>query len=194
MFEGERTLAAVMEWERLPEGFADMAPGLDLARALDTVDCDRLSGFDRVEVMRANARMVAHFQAGLFASIDSIHTYEIENPQGLDTLPGSMVDDLTASEVQAALTLTRRSADSHLGLAYDLCQRLPIAWEALRRGDIDLAQARVMIDQTSHLELMVAREIVYKVMPTASRRTTGQLRATLARLCITHDPDSTPAL
>ena len=67
MFEGERTLAAVMEWERLPEGFADMAPGPDLARALDAVDCDRLSGFDRVEVMRANARMVAHFQAGLFA-------------------------------------------------------------------------------------------------------------------------------
>ena len=190
MFEGERTSLAVMEWERLPEGLSVMAPGPDLARTLDAVDCDRLSGFDRIEVMKANARMVAHFQAGLFAAIDSIHTYEIENPDDRDTLPGSMVDDLTASEVQAALTLTRRSADSHLGLAYDLCQRLPIAWEALRRGDIDLGRARVMIDQTSHLEPLVAREIVDKVMPTASWRTTGQLRATLARLCITHDPDS----
>ncbi len=188
MFAGERCES--VGWDPLPEGLADMAPGPELGTALASIDCDRLSGYDRVEVMKANARMVAHHQAGMFDAIDSIHSYETENPDNLDTLPGSLVDDLAASEVQAGLTLTRRSADWHLGLAFELRQRLPSVWNALRQGEIDLARARVMIDQTRHLDVDVAQEIVEKVLPLAPDRTTGQLRARLARLCITHDPDS----
>jgi hypothetical protein len=49
-----------------------LPPGVLLAAALDRVDRDHLSGHDRVSVLKARARQIAHDQAELLADIQSV--------------------------------------------------------------------------------------------------------------------------
>ncbi len=131
--------------------------------------------------------MVSHFQARLYADIQSVSksVTELEYP---DDLGPQELFDTTSSEVQAALNLTRRSADIQVDLASLLCERLPRVWEALYAGLIDLARARVLSDLTSPLPEEVAREVTDTALVRAPSMTTGQLRAHLQRLIISIDP------
>ena len=80
--------------------------------------------------------------------------------------------------MQAALSLTRRSADIHVDLAFQLCERLPGVWEALHSGLIDLARARILSDLTMPLPQELAREVTE----------TALVRAHLQRLIISVEP------
>jgi hypothetical protein len=173
-------LIADLEW---------LPTGVMLAAALDRVDRHQLSGFDRVTVLKARARQIAHDQAELLADIGSIS----ESVAELANNPQPDADDIfnaTASEVSAALTLTRRSSEIQVDLADALCERLPAVWKALSEGLIDLARARVMADQTVHLPRDLARQVCHVALDKASSQTTGQLRTRLQRLIISIDPAS----
>ncbi|MGH8947685.1 MAG: hypothetical protein ACRDXF_02410, partial [Acidimicrobiia bacterium] len=50
----------------LPADLESIPPGLLLAVIVSSVDRDRLSGYDRVRLLQADARMVAHFQARMY--------------------------------------------------------------------------------------------------------------------------------
>ena len=118
----------------LPADLETIPPGLLLAVILSSVDRDRLSGYDRVRVLKADARMVAHFQARVYADIESVSLSvagELDDLWEGESSDPEIVDDATASEIQAALHLTRRAAGIQTDLAYQLCQRLPKVWEAL---------------------------------------------------------------
>ncbi|MGB5167085.1 MAG: DUF222 domain-containing protein, partial [Acidimicrobiia bacterium] len=92
--------------------------------------------------------------------------------------------EAAAAEVRAALHLTRRSADTEIGIALELATRLPHIHDMLASGVLDLRRARVLLDGTSHLDDDVARRIVDQIADDATRYTTGQLRTRLRRLCI----------
>jgi hypothetical protein len=100
------------------------------------------------------------------------------------------VFDLSASEIGAALSWTRRAAEFNLGFAQDLLDRYPQVWEALDCGLIDMPRARVIVEQTRHLEHEVAGQICDLALAQASSQTTGQMRAGIRRLIIAIDPDS----
>jgi hypothetical protein len=177
----------MFESEGIPGGLAEMAPGPRLAAILASIDRDRISGYERVVLLRARARQIAHDQAEFYADIDSIHEAEGK------VVPGEWTSDVTemvASEIRAALTLTRRSADFHLGLASDLIRHLPQVGQALREGRIDLAKARVIVEETSHLESANAQRVADAALERAASQTTGQLGARLRRLVILLDPDA----
>jgi hypothetical protein len=159
------------------------------------VDRDQLSGHDRVLLLQAHARQVAHYQAELYADIHSV--WEAEREAGHNELSdlaeeglvlSSEVDEMASSEIRAALTLTRRSADALVDTAHMLMVRQPAVWVALQQGRIDLTKARILCEQTSHLDTETARQVVDVAMERAPRQTTGQLRARVARLCIAVDP------
>jgi hypothetical protein len=101
-----------------------------------------------------------------------------------------LAQDVAASEIRAALAWTRRAADAQLDLARDLVERHPRVWQALYAGRIDLARARVVVDQTSHLDQETARRVAEVALERAGGETTGQLRARIRRLVIAVDPDS----
>ena len=101
------------EDQGLPADLESIPPGLLLAVILSSVDRDRLSGYDRVRVLKADARMVAHFQARLYADIQSVSD-SVSELDYLDDPDSQVVFETASSEVQAALTLTRRSADIQL--------------------------------------------------------------------------------
>jgi hypothetical protein len=136
--------------------------------------------------MQGWARQLAHVQAEFYASMVAVADAAADSA-GSDV---ELAQDLAASEIRAALTLTRRAADAQLDLARDLTERHPKVWEALHQGEIDLPRARVIIDQTSHLEETTARRVAEVALEKAGKETTGQLRARIQRLVISVDPDS----
>ncbi len=105
-------------------------------------------------------------------------------------LESDEIQDLAASEIRAALTLTRRSADNHLGWATQLVEDYPLLWEALSEGSIDLAKAKVIITGTCHLEPELRSKVAGVALERAPQQTTGQLDARLRKLVIQIDPDA----
>jgi hypothetical protein len=158
-----------------------------LAAALNRLDRARLSGFDRVALLEARARQIAHDQAELLADMCGIleETTVLEDSGELGSADPY---EVASSEIGTALHLTRRGADTQLGLAYQLHQRLPHVWQALSDGVIDLHRARVLADQTCHLPQESAEKVCDTALERASSQTTGQLRARVQRLIIQADP------
>jgi len=173
----------------LPADLETLPPGLLLAVILSSVDRVRLSGYDRVSLLKARARQIAHDQAELLADIQAVSdaVSELVNDPEPDQ---QVIFDTTATEVSAALSLTRRASEVQVDLASSLCVRLPQVWEALSEGVIDLARARVVADQTSHLPRDLARQVCGSALERASSQTTGQLRGWIQRLIISVDPAS----
>jgi hypothetical protein len=88
-----------------------LPPGIMLAGALSRIDRSQLSGFDRVSLLKARARQIAHDQAELLADIEAVSeaVAELSNtPAG--ELDAFTIFDTTATEISAALTLTRRAS------------------------------------------------------------------------------------
>jgi hypothetical protein len=193
MFDSEilpeisKTLPA--EEAGLPRDLELIEPGPFLSVLLSGIDRSPLSGHDQIRLLQARARQVASNQAELLADMWRISEtiVEIEEAKG-DDAPGWDPYAIASSEIGTALHLTRRGADDQLGLAYQLKVRLPQVWEALHKGLISLAQARILADQTSHLPQELAEKVTDVALERAPDQTTGQLRARLQRLIIQADP------
>jgi hypothetical protein len=108
----------------------------------------------------------------------------------IDVVDPELVWEAAASEVRAALRLTRRAADHHLDLALALRDRLPAVLASLKAGEIDQRRATVIVNGTSHLPDDTARLVADQVLPRAGRLTTGQLRERLRKLAIEACPDT----
>lgn len=171
-------------YDSIPDGLDRMAPGPVLGNYLASVDVNRLSGYDRVVVLRAHLRMVAHYQAKLYEDMASIR--QIFRDSGEDDVDAAMV---AASEIQCALHLTRRSADVELSFALDLAHRLPKVFRMLGEGVIDYRRARTIERGTCHLTSAVAQKVVERIAEAVLVMTTGQLEARIKKLCIEADPD-----
>ena len=175
----------------LPADLETIPPGLLLAIILSSIDRNRLTGYDRVSLLKARARLRSWIDAELYADIEGV---SVSLSEELDDLweGGSpdpvVVGEATASETQAALSLTRRAAGIQVDLAFQLCERLPGVWKALHEGLIDLGRARILSDLTSPLPEELARDVCDAALERAPGLTTGQLRAHLQRLIITIDP------
>ncbi len=174
----------MFESEGIPRGLAEMPPGPQLAAVLTSIDRNRISGYERVVLMKARSRQIAHDQAEFYADIQSVAEAELELLPKLDEALES-----AEGEIRAALTLTRRAAEFQLGTAYELRDRLPEVWKALHEGRIDLAKARVLCNETVHLPVEAARQVAEVALERAPRQTTGQLGARIRKLVISLDPE-----
>lgn len=74
--------------------------------------------------------MVSHLQAELHADIQSVSeaVSELSNDPEPDL---QTISDTTASEISAALTMTRRASELRTDLAYTICVCVPSVWQAL---------------------------------------------------------------
>lgn len=167
------------------EDLGQIEPGPVLAGCLAGIDASTLPGEDRVLVMQARARLVAHFEALLLADVALVYDTVVD----AEDLDGDIAFEAGYTEVAAALHLTRRAAESQVDHALTLRDELPQVWQALAEGRIDLRRAKVIDRETRHLDRPLARQIADRVLETASELTTGQLRARIKRLAIQADPD-----
>lgn len=182
------SLPAGTSLQALPADLDEWMPGPFLAVILSTIDRSKLNGHQLVTLLRAETRQISHQQAGYYRTLSEVATAV---PTGADG-PAERSDEwfeYTNMEVRAALTMTRRTADSELDLAYDIVERIPALGLALDAGSVDVRKARAIAIGTAHLDKTRARGIADRVLPHAARLTTGQLRSRIARLCIESDPD-----
>ena len=171
----------------IPEGLDRLPPGPVLGALLASIDVDRVSAYDRVVVLRALQRQASHLQARVYGAMAAVadHMDAAGFPEDPD-----LAWQAAATEIGAALRLTRRSADCHLETAVGLRRRLPRVWASLACGAIDPPRARVLLQGTAHLDEATARRVVASILEDAPSLTTGQLAERLRRLCIQADPES----
>ena len=166
---------------------ATLPTGSVAASMLTDLDTTGVSGRNRVSLLQARIRSHSHFQALIYEDIAAIHD------ACTDLVDPELAWEAAASEIRAALRLTRRAADHHLDLALALRDRLPAVLAALKAGDIDQRRATVIVDGTIHLPDDTARLVADQILPRAGQLTTGQLRQRLRKLAIETDPDTANA-
>jgi len=172
----------------IPDDLESIPPGLILAAYLFRIDRSRLNGHDLVRVMKTDARLAAHFQARMFEGMAELAYCPPGGPQA-EVVRDSVEVEFASTEIGAALRLTRNAADSQLGFALQLRERLPQVWEMLHCGDIDVPRAYIIVDGTDHLSVETARQVADAILGGAPRLTTGQLRARIRRLSVQTDPE-----
>ncbi len=171
--------------DRIPAGLDDMEPGPVLAAWLASIDVSAISGYDRVVVLRAHRKMASHYEAQMYRDMTAVADALVAEEE----IDPAYAAESAAAEVRAALTLTPRAADVEMAFACTLRDRLPQVFDMLMSGDLDVRRARVVETATSHLSDAVAAAVVERVAHEAASLTTGQLRARLAKLCMSVDPD-----
>jgi hypothetical protein len=159
-----------------------LAAGLEAAGGRD----GRLGESELIGVLCGWQRLVSWAQAGQAACVNVL--VQRRNDQSVELRRPALaghVDD----EVAAALALTGQAAARLLAVSGGL-DRLPCVLTALRAGRIDWAKATLLTDGLAGLPDEVANDIADAVLSTADRRTTGQLRAALARAVLAYDPEA----
>jgi hypothetical protein len=172
----------------LPSDFERIEPGPFLAVILSGIDRDLLSGDDRVRLIQARSRLRANVDAELLADMVALREAEAGRLPP-DELFEHVVA-VTAAEIGAALHWTRRASETHLGLAMSLVEDYPKVWEMLRAGLIDLSRARVICNETIHLDPEIRDQVVDIALERAPIQTTGLLAARIRRLTIWIEPET----
>lgn len=168
--------------EGVPSNLDDMAPGPVLGAFLSSVDVHKISGHDRVLVMRARQRMASHYAALVLSDMEAVSEVFTDGVEDEGDRMGQV--ESAAAEIRAALNLTRRAADNELLLAIDLTKKHQKVHEALATGRIDVRRARVIMNGIFHLDDETAILVVDGIIDDAPNLTTGQLGAKIRRACI----------
>lgn len=172
----------------IPPGLAEMAPGPELAAALAGIDLPALTGSDAVDVLCARARQLNHEQAQMLAAIVEVGLCD----------PKADLDEVArltepppyaADEIRAALAWTRRAAEREHDFAQSVVVRMPAVYAALNAGQICRRKAWVFADLCDDLTDDQAQVVCDRLLPRASRLTTGELAARIKRLAIALDPE-----
>ncbi|MGH3838332.1 MAG: DUF222 domain-containing protein, partial [Pseudonocardiaceae bacterium] len=171
----------------IPEGLAGVAPGPELASVLAGLELSRLSGFDCVEVLKAQYRQANHERARVMAAMAQVGVCGAVPDDDLTRMV--LPDEFSADEVRAALVLTRRAAHAQFWLAYDLVTRLPQVHAAMDAGVLDEPRARVFSEWTTELSPEQAGAVCAALLARAPGLTTGQLVEQIKKLAIAIDPD-----
>ncbi|MGA9310128.1 MAG: DUF222 domain-containing protein [Pseudonocardiaceae bacterium] len=172
----------------IPEGLAEMAPGPELGTLLAGIDIHAVTGADAVEVLQARARQLSHEQARLLATMVEVGLCDPDTGAGE---VGRLMESppYAADEIRAALAWTRRAADREHDFAETLVLRLPAVFTALDTGRICRSKAWVFADLCAGLTPEQTAVVCARLLPRATRLTTGELAARIKKLVIALDPE-----
>lgn len=162
----------------------DARPGPELAARLASIDRDTVTDYELVTLLQARSRQVAHLQAELYADMVAVAQAQQE------TKGAEVVFEFAADEIRAALSWTRRAAESHLNLAHQLVESFPQVWNALSEALIDLPKAKVIVYGLTGVDPEIATRVADLVLERAQFQTTGQIAARLRRLIMRADPNA----
>lgn len=180
---------SILPRDVLPEGLAEMAPGVELAVVLAGIDRSLLNGFELGIVLEADSRQVAHYHALMYADMAEM-AHRPEGDIDMPPIHGDADLEFFPDQIGLLLRWTRRAADFGVSLAFSL-ERFPTVMDALSGGRIDLPRARALCDGVEYLnDDVAANEILAGFIDEAEELTTGQIRVRLARRVLEHDPEA----
>jgi Domain of unknown function (DUF222) len=174
----------------LPDTIEIMAPGAALGAVLASVDRAGLADADLVVVAQARVRQIAYLQAELMSDLVAITGRcdpRMSYPDPSCSRGAEPVDH-GVDEIAAAMTWTNTAATKQIESAERLIRELPMLHQGMLAGRLDWPKAKVCADAVRWLHPDVAAAVLDRVLPDAEGKTTGQLRARLARLVIKADP------
>ena len=187
----------------LPDGLAEMSPGPGLAAVLESIDTAECSSADVFTALRAQARQVAHDQARLLVMmLEAAYAERADAvrvvcrggvPDGpLDAAGLARVrelDDFCADQIAFTLHRSQFSTAEDVFLAKDLCERLPLVFERLSAGRIDLPRAKVFSSCLTDVDDGMARRLAAELIDKAERWDPALLRERLSYRVRRDDPD-----
>jgi hypothetical protein len=161
--------------------------GPALAAALAGLDVSVLTGFETVLVVKAWNRLNNYTRGMMLAAVGEVMLrkdpeYGRVDPDAEPPLGGgASPDEVGASEIRTALSLTRKSANKLCALAGDLRVRLPQVQAAMIAGRLDQARASIFSIWTSELCDRHDQAVVTGLLPIAPKLTTAQLIEAIQR-------------
>src|SRR5579884_1361417 len=182
MFESWSTIQppeGVRAWSQHPLG----GSLVDQLRATAPGDCA-----ERVERFGAWERLIGFLQAQQIQEIAGFLAAARLDPEFGDD--PEQVFASVAAEVAAMGRLAPRTADNRVAEAVVFTARLPQVLDALGRGEISLASARAIADETAAVSPRLLAELQRRVLAEAAGRTTGQIRAHTRRVIAELEPDA----
>lgn len=171
----------------VPPRLDEMAPGPVLDAFLSAVEMDRLPAQDRVKVLRARQRMISHHSARLMSEMASLVDGYVEDTGADPDDPHA--PEYVASEIRAALNLTRAAADNELSRALDVRRDLSKIAALLESGEIDMRRLHAIHTAMYGLKPEVKTMVADAIVDDAPHLTTGQLRARIRKLSMEIEPD-----
>lgn len=183
-------------WYELPQHptpwdaaeLASAEAGPLLAFALATGDTDGSSDDAVLEAVIGFRKVAAWATANAARAAAALADRAAMNPEWPTTAGRISVRDVTGEELALALGCSRRTA-RHLvrdGRAFE--RDLTPTGDALARGDIDPAKARVLVEALADAPTLLALDVQDAVLPEAGRRTPAQLSRDVAKAIIAADP------
>ncbi len=172
----------------VPGRLDEMAPGPVLDAYLSAVEMDRLSPDDRMKVLRARQRMVSHHSARLMSEMAALVDGYVEETGADPDDPHT--PEYVASEIRAALHMTRAAADTELARALQMRDELPQITALLESGDIDVRRLRAIHNSLYGLSRDVKTRVADAIVDDAPHLTTGQLRSRIRKLALEVEPEA----
>jgi hypothetical protein len=183
------------EIESLSDALRASAGGLALAASLAPLDsADVRSDHDLLEVIAAWERVISWAQEAQLAAVaEFVRRPLVVGPDPQEGWAkragvGKIVREFAEDELAARLSTSRVAASTRIDIAVSLARTLPATREALSAGRVDLARARVIVDETRHLDVETAGEVERIVLARATGQNCGRLRESVRRAAIIADP------
>jgi hypothetical protein len=136
---------------------------------------------------RAWERVIAWAQARQIREMVSF-THSAEAPNRALGACDSQAHDSAVAEVGLMLRASAGTAAARVGGAWSLCTQLPATLTALEAGQITLAKARIIDDETLNLTDEHTAAVEGQVLPKAPQQTPGQVRVATRRAVLRADP------
>jgi hypothetical protein len=183
-------------WHELPQHptpwdaaeLASAEAGPWLAFALAAGEAEGSSDDAVLEAVIGFRKIAAWAAANAARAAAALADRAVMNPEWPTTAGRVSVRDVTGEELALALGCSRRTA-RHLvrdGRAFE--SDLTPTGDALARGDIDPAKARVLVEALADAPTLLALDVQDAVLPEAGRRTPTELSRDVARAIIAADP------
>jgi len=168
----------------------DQVPGSELAYLLEETLLGEADNHTVVEAVAAWARMASWAAAGMARAAAALADRPCMNP-AWPTSAGNVAEpNVAGEELAMRLGCSRRHARLLVrdGRAY----QGPLAWtgEALERGEIDSAKARILVEGLDRVPVGLALAVQEHLLDGAGTRTPAQLARDVARAVIRIDPAS----
>ncbi|WP_433029601.1 DUF222 domain-containing protein [Actinomycetospora sp. CA-053990] len=168
----------------LVAGLDALAPGAELAAALERLSPAALTGEDLAAYVRGRWRLQNRATAEL---LEGLHHLGRAQAGRTERLTSS--DEFSGDEVSALLGWSRTMSSRKLDLADDLAERLPEVGDALYAGWLDEPKARTVCDQTRDLGDDHAHEVCRVVLPEAPELPVAALIERIEQVATALDPE-----